>query len=151
MSIDNYITVAEFSKRANISKQRVYQILNKGLKEFVQEVDGVKMIHIKALERYEHKENYSTIEQENNQELNKTLIETVKALTEQLAEKDKQIAEKDKQLNDLLKQLAEQTKLVSQAQSLHYNQQQERVQLIEGKAKKSFWQIFKKKEESINE
>ena len=49
---DKYITVAEFSKRANISKQRVYQLLNKRLKEFVQEVDGKKMLDIRALESF---------------------------------------------------------------------------------------------------
>ena len=149
MSQNNqYISVAEFSKRANISKQRVYQLLNKTLKEFVKEVDGVKMLDIRALERYKSKENISTLEQENNQDLNKTLIDTIELLQEQLKTLNKQLEEKDNQINNLLNQLAEQTKLVSQAQSLHYNQQQERVQLIDSKEKKSLWKRFKKNKET---
>ena len=94
--MNNYITVAEFSKRANISKQRVYQLLNKSLKEFVQEVDGKKVIDIKGLELFKDNENNSTLEQAFEQDLNKTLIDTlnttIELLNKQLAEKDKQIA-----------------------------------------------------------
>ena len=101
MSQNNqYISVAEFSKRANISKQRVYQLLNKTLKEFVKEVDGVKMLDIRALERYESKENISTLEQENNQDLNKTLIDTIELLQEQLKTLNKQLGEKDNKINN---------------------------------------------------
>ena len=66
---DNYISIAEFSKRANISKQRVYQLLNKGLKDFVMEIDGVKMLDIRALERYEKKESNSRLEQPLEQDI----------------------------------------------------------------------------------
>lgn len=94
--MNNYITVAEFSKRANISKQRVYQLLNKSLKEFVQEVDGKKVIDIKGLDLFKDNENNSSIEQAFEQDLNKTLIDTlnttIELLNKQLAEKDKQIA-----------------------------------------------------------
>ena len=93
----NYISIAEFSKRANISKQRVYQLLNKSLKDFVKEVDGVKMLHIQALERYQRKENKSRIEQgfeqDFNNHLNDTLIKTIELLQEQLSVKDRQIEE----------------------------------------------------------
>lgn len=94
--MNNYITVAEFSKRANISKQRVYQLLNKSLKEFVQEVDGKKVIDIKGLDLFKDNKNNSSIEQAFEQDLNKTLIDTlnttIELLNKQLAEKDKQIA-----------------------------------------------------------
>ena len=90
--MNNYITVAEFSKRANISKQRVYQLLNKSLKEFVQEVDGKKIIDIKGLELFKNNENNSRLEQAFEQDLNKTLNTTIELLNKQLAEKDKQIA-----------------------------------------------------------
>lgn len=93
----NYISIAEFSKRANISKQRVYQLLNKSLKDFVKEVDGVKMLHIQALERYQRKENKSRIEQgfeqDFNNPLNDTFIKTIELLQEQLSVKDRQIEE----------------------------------------------------------
>lgn len=93
----NYISIAEFSKRANISKQRVYQLLKKSLKDFVKEVDGVKMLHIQALERYQSKENKSRVEQgfeqDFNNHLNDTLIKTIELLQEQLSVKDRQIEE----------------------------------------------------------
>lgn len=99
----NYITIAEFSKRASITKQRVYQLLNKSLKEFVKEVDGVKKIHIKALERYESKADNSRVkqgfEQDFNNPLNDTLIKTIELLQEQLRVKDEQIAELHKIIN----------------------------------------------------
>ena len=40
MKKEQYITVSEFSKRANVSKQYVYQQLDKKLKEFVKVVDN---------------------------------------------------------------------------------------------------------------
>ena len=94
---NNYITVSEFATKAGISKQRVYQLLNKSLKEFVQEVDGKKVIDIKGLELFENNENHSRLEQAFEQDLNKTLIDTlnttIELLNKQLAEKDKQIIE----------------------------------------------------------
>ena len=88
---DNYISIAEFSKRANISKQRVYQLLNKGLKDFVMEIDGVKMLDIRALERYEKKENNSRLEQDFNKGLNDALIKTIELLQEELKAKNEHI------------------------------------------------------------
>lgn len=145
----NYISIAEFSKRANISKQRVYQLLNKSLKDFVKEVDGVKMLHIQALERYQSKENKSRLkqgfEQELNNPLNDSLIKTIEVLQEQLSVKDRQIEE----LNN---RLAETTQALHQAQELTHREQDlnaKNVLMLESqeqkKKKKGIFNLFNKK------
>ena len=45
-----YISIAEFAEQAGVSKQAVYQRLNKSLKAYVKVVDGKKSIDIRALE-----------------------------------------------------------------------------------------------------
>ena len=41
-----YISIADFAERAGVSKQAVYQRLNKSLKAYVKDVDGKKSINI---------------------------------------------------------------------------------------------------------
>ena len=145
----NYISIAEFSKRANISKQRVYQLLNKSLSDFVKEVDGVKMLHISALERYQSKGNKSRVEQgfeqDLNNPLNDSLIKTIEVLQEQLSVKDRQIEE----LNN---RLAETTQALHQAQELTHREQDlnaKNVLMLESqeqkKKKKGIFNLFNKK------
>lgn len=145
----NYISIAEFSKRANISKQRVYQLLNKSLSDFVKEVDGVKMLHISALERYQSKGNKSRVEQgfeqDFNNPLNDSLIKTIEVLQEQLSVKDRQIEE----LNN---RLAETTQALHQAQELTHREQDlnaKNVLMLESqeqkKKKKGIFNLFNKK------
>ena len=145
----NYISIAEFSKRANISKQRVYQLLNKSLSDFVKEVDGVKMLHIQALERYQSKGNKSRVEQgfeqDLNNPLNDSLIKTIEVLQEQLSVKDRQIEE----LNN---RLAETTQALHQAQELTHREQDlnaKNVLMLESqeqkKKKKGIFNLFNKK------
>lgn len=107
---NNYITVSEFATKAGISKQRVYQLLNKSLKEFVQEIDGKKVIDIKGLELFENNENHSRLEQAFEQDLNKTLIDTLNTTIELL---NKQLAEKDKQITALTEIVQTQAKGIS--------------------------------------
>ena len=108
--MNNYITVAEFSKKANISKQRVYQLLNKSLKEFVQEVDGKKVIDVKGLELFKDNENNSRLEQAFEQDFNKTLIDTLNNTIDLL---NKQLAEKDNQIKSLTEIIQTQAKGIS--------------------------------------
>ena len=112
------LTVAEFSKRAGVSKQAIYSRLDKGLKQFVQVVDGQKMLNIKALEQYssqgveqEKQSTCSSVEQEQNSALD-LLKTTIDMLQKQLEEKDRTIHE----LTEALKNEQLQT---SQAQALH--------------------------------
>ena len=112
------LTVAEFSKRAGVSKQAIYSRLDKGLKQFVQVVDGQKMLNIKALEQYssqgveqEKQSTCSSVEQEQNSALD-LLKTTIDMLQKQLEENDRTIHE----LTEALKNEQLQT---SQAQALH--------------------------------
>ena len=141
--MNNYITVAEFSKRANVSKQRVYQLLNKSLKEFVKEVDGKKVIDIKGLELFKDNENNSSIEQAFEQDLNKSLIVTLNAtievLQKQLEEKDRQIAE----LTEIVKTQSQSINADNHAR-LADKLKIESSEQKEEREKKSFWKrLFK--------
>ena len=82
-------TVAEFAKIAGVSKQAVYSRLDKGLKQFVQKVDGQKMLKKEALQLYDKQE----VEQSNSSNLSTLdlLSKTIESLQRQLEEKDKQI------------------------------------------------------------
>lgn len=112
------LTVAEFSKRAGVSKQAIYSRLDKGLKQFVQVVDGQKMLNIKALEQYssqgveqEKQSTCSSVEQEQNSalELLKTTIDMLQ----------KQLEEKDRTIHELTEALKNEQLQTSQAQALH--------------------------------
>ncbi|MBO5949079.1 hypothetical protein J6Q66_09635 [bacterium] len=90
-----YLSVSEFAALKGISKQAVYQQLNKNLKEFVKLENGKKVISIKALSESDLKRLEQPLEQEFKQ-------------VEQPLEQDffiLQIAEKDKQIESLLKQI----------------------------------------------
>ena len=136
--MNNYITVAEFSKRANISKQRVYQLLNKSLKEFVKEVDGKKVIDIKGLELFKDNENNSTLEQAFEQDLNKTLIDTlnttIEVLQKQLEEKDNQICE----LTEIIKTQSQSINAANHAE-LADKLKLENAEQKEERESRSFW------------
>lgn len=115
---DKYITVAEFSKRANISKQRVYQLLNKRLKEFVQEVDGKKMLDIRALESFSIQDTCSSVVQEVEPDAKQeaSALDLLKTTIDML---QKQLEEKDKTIHELTEALKNEQLQTSQAQALH--------------------------------
>lgn len=122
MDNNEYITVAEFANRAKISKQRVYQLLNKRLKPFVQVVDGKKMLDIKALENFNIKEDCSnfqescsSVEQEIKQD-ESTTLDLLKTTIEML---QKQLDEKDKQIQSLTEALRTEQLQTTAAQALH--------------------------------
>lgn len=98
-----YIGISEFAKRVNVSKQAVYQQLNKKLKAYLIVENGTKKLNTRAIsEVYGKTEN-----QENNKEIGQDLTKTlIDSLTNQLAEKDKQLTEKDKQIDGLIKSLS---------------------------------------------
>lgn len=120
-----YISIAEFAERAGVSKQAVYQRLNKSLKAYVKDVDGKKSINIRALEDLYGKDNCSRLEQdiqgefkgveegidqEKEAQLINKLIDT---LQEELKSKDEQIREKDLQIKELHNLLDQQQKLTA--------------------------------------
>lgn len=105
-----YYTVAEFAKKLGISKQAVYQSLEKKLNKYVKEVDGKKYIARDALSVFNSKLIDSTLE--------KILI--------QLEEKDRQIAIlseqvkfQDEEIKRRSEEILELTKAFREAQALH--------------------------------
>lgn len=120
-----YISIAEFAERAGVSKQAVYQRLNKSLKAYVKDVDGKKSINIRALEDLYGKDNCSRLEQdiqgefkgveqgidqEKEAQLINTLIDT---LQDEIKSKDEQLREKDLQIKELHNLLDQQQKLTA--------------------------------------
>lgn len=97
-----YLTIAEFAKRVKVSKQAIYQQLDKKLKPYLIVIDGKKKLNIKAMSEVYDKQR-EEIDKEVVQEENNKLIEV---LTQQLMEKDKQLTEKDNQINGLIKSLS---------------------------------------------
>lgn len=84
---NEYIGISEFAKRVNVSKQAIYQQLDKKLKPYLIVIDGKKKLNIKAISEVYDKQS-EEIDKEVEQEENNQLIEV---LTNQLMEKDKQI------------------------------------------------------------
>ncbi len=153
MAEREFLTVAEYAALKGISKQRVYQLLNKGLKDFVKEVEGKKVIDITALSDAE----LEALEQGLKPDLNKLkqeveqgvespqtelqlLKQTLDLLSAQIEIKDKLIEdlrqageEKDKHIQE---QAHELTRLLSQSQELQRNNQillAQKTALEEGK------------------
>lgn len=99
---NEYIGISEFAKRVNVSKQAVYQQLDKKLKPYLIVIDGKKKLNIKAISEVYDKQS-EEIDKEVEQEENNKLIDI---LTRQLMEKDKQLTERDNQINGLIKSLS---------------------------------------------
>lgn len=151
MASKQYITVSEFSKRANVTRQYVYQQLDKKLKEFVKVVDNKKMLNIKALELFTQEEDCKVVEQQFSQQLNNqvdSLNKQIESLLDQLKAKDEQI----KDLSTMVKQeqalhLATQQKLLLLEQKQEHQEQpkEEDTQLDQPveSAKKQWWKFWK--------
>ena len=139
---DEYLSIKEFSKRANITPQAVYQRLNKDFKPYLKVIDGKKMLNISALSLFDSKEEFKEYFQSADKELIKTLNETLKTLQSQLEVKDKQISE----LNE---RLSRSHKLIENQQIL-LKHEQEKVLLLEQtkeeiKERKPIFKWFRRK------
>ena len=122
---NEYMSVSEFATRVGCSKQAVYQQLNKKLKPYVKVIDGKKAINSKALREVYGKEiqpeNQSVVK-EVDQELNKELIDLLKA---QIEEKDQQIKELHRLLATSQMQLTESTHKVQELEDKLAEKQEE--------------------------
>lgn len=98
-----YIGISEFAKRVNVSKQAVYQQLNKKLKAYLIVENGTKKLNTRAISEVYGKTENQENSKEVGQDLTKALIDS---LTNQLTEKDKQLNEKDRQISELHKLMA---------------------------------------------
>ena len=119
---DEYISVSEFAKRAGVSKQSVYQRIQGRLKKYVKDLNGQKVIHIKAL----HDVYGVDLEQGLEQDLNKdsqgqNAIEmaVIEMLRAELDAKNEQLRERDKQIASLTAALEHTTQALHAAQALH--------------------------------
>lgn len=120
-----YISIAEFAERVGVSKQAVYQRLNKSLKAYVKDISGKKSINIRALEDLYGKDSCSRleqdiqgefkgVEQDIDQEKEVQLInKLIDTLQEELKSKDEQIKEKDLQIKELHNLLDQQQQLTA--------------------------------------
>lgn len=143
-----YLTIAEFAEQAGISKQAVYQRLNKRLKEYSRVIDGVKMLDSRALAELYGKELGQGIEQEidkdskaNGQENqgnskvdDQGNQEVMRALLEQLRVKDQQIVDLNARLADEQKRLEEEQKSHGRTQMMLIKREQQ-LQVIEDQRK----------------
>lgn len=134
-----FYTVSEFAKICGISKQAIYQRLNKSLKDFVKVEQGRKYISAAAfslfniedfenIEAADSKENLNKVEQDFQSTLNKVEQgEFARFLQGQIEEKDKQISRLQEELsaaNGLISKLTlELTEITRQAQELNRNNQ----------------------------
>lgn len=148
-----YISIAEFAEQAGVSKQAVYQRLNKSLKAYVKVIDGKKSIDIKALEDLYGKGGCSSVEQvfqgkiqgveqgveeEKEGQLINKLIDT---LQEELKIKDEQLAEKDRQIKELHNLLDQQQQLAAMDHKKIMELEDQLAQEAEAPQKK-WWQFW---------
>lgn len=113
-----YLTVAEFSKASNKTKQELYNIIrDEKYKSFVITEDGVKKISIDLLEligekkkeethQEQSRDKQNSPEQPNNENIDK-LREEIKRLNTAILERDKAIQEKDKLIADYAAKFAD--------------------------------------------
>ncbi|MCK9544066.1 MAG: hypothetical protein M0R03_18760 [Novosphingobium sp.] len=128
--MDDYIPIKEFAEEVGLSKQAIYQRLEKDLKQFVKVENGFKSINTEALELFalndsikvesvEMLENTDNILLESVKESIKALKQQLETKDRQLETKDIQLSEKDKQISDLTTALLNEQRSAQQAQALH--------------------------------
>lgn len=137
-----YITIAEFSERAGVSKQAIYQRLNKGLKEYFKVTDGVKMLNISALEELYGKDPEQDVEQEIEQESQENQ-DIIKALLEQLRVKDQQIADLNERLADEQKNHGRTQMLLVEKEHQLQMIEDQRKEEEENESKTKWWQFWR--------
>ena len=144
MIVKDYISVKEFAQRTGVSKQAIYQQLNKRLKDYVRVFDGKKCIEESALELFlQNDENTKKQSSDKSIEREKDSIESEadkeNSIENELIEMlKKQLEEKDKQIADLNKALIQQ-------QQLHAMDKQRILELEDKRSipEKKWWQIWK--------
>lgn len=101
--MDNkYFSVSQFAEMANVTRQAVYRRIDKDLKEFVVEENGVKKISVNALQLF----NSASEQKEMISNENVDIVKIVSKIDESLKIVqivDKTLHNKDKQIESLLK------------------------------------------------
>lgn len=116
---DEYISVSEFARRAGVTKQSVYQRIQGGLKKYVKDLNGQKVIQIKALHDVYGLDLEQGLEQDLNKDSqgqNQVNLAVIEMLRAELEEKNRQLREKDQRITELTDRITEMGKA---AQALH--------------------------------
>lgn len=149
---DEYISIKEFAERVGISKQAVYQQLNKRLKSYLIVIDGVKKLSVRAIEEVYEQNDSQVKSKENEQALSKLLIDS---LNRQLEEKDRQIAELHRLIATSQMQLTESQHRLQELEDKGSNSEEENpdqkikeleqvIENLEEEHKKPWWKkIFR--------
>lgn len=131
---DEYISVSEFARRAGVTKQSVYQRIQGRLKKYVKDLNGKKVIHIKALYEVYGIDLEQGLEQDLNngsQGQNALDIAVVDLLRAELEAKNRQLEAKDQQLREKDQRIAELTDRITEmgkaAQALHAGTMQQQL------------------------
>lgn len=151
MSQDHYLSIKDFAQAAGVSVQSIYKRLNQvenPLNQYLNLIDGKKMLDIKALKDLYGVEVEQPVEQPLNQSCqpNSTGDTAIKALNQQLGVLQDQLKSKDLQIEELNQRLKESMQLLDQQQKLTAIAEQ-KVLMLEQKSedpeesvsKKSWW------------
>lgn len=151
MHEDHYLTIKDFAQAAGVSVQAVYKRLNQvenPLNQYLNLVDGKKMLDTKALKDLYGVEVEQPVEQPLNQSCqpDPTCDTVIKALSQQLEVLQDQLNSKDQQIEDLNQRLKESMQLLDQQQKLTAIAEQKVLMLEqqsadqeERESKKSWW------------
>ena len=99
---NKYFSISKFAEMANVTRQAVYRRIDKDLKEFVVEENGVKKISVNALQLF----NSASEQKEMISNENVDIVKIVSKIDESLKIVqivDKTLHNKDKQIESLLK------------------------------------------------
>lgn len=123
MSEDQYLTIKDFARAAGVSVQSVYKRLNQvenSLNQYLNLIDGKKMLDIKALKDVYEIEVEQLVVQPLNQSCqpDSTSDIAIKALNQQLEVLQGQLKSKDLQIEELNQRLKESMQLLDQQQKL---------------------------------
>lgn len=123
MSQDHYLSIKDFAQAAGVSVQSVYKRLNQvenHLNQYLNLIDGKKMLDVKALKDLYGVEVEQPVEQPLNQSCqpDSTSDIAIKALSQQLEVLQDQLKSKDQQIEELNQRLKESMQLLDQQQKL---------------------------------
>lgn len=122
---DEYLSIAEFAKRAGVTRQAVYKKLTTELSDYVNEVDNKKVINSKALRLFgvepvdsELTHTFTDLATYFDKQLD-AFSHLVDVLEDDLAANRRELEIKNKQIEDLSRRADQSQVLLSQQQQLN--------------------------------
>lgn len=109
---EEYISISEFAKRAGVSVQAVYKRLDKDIQPWLKELNGKKVLNIKALEVFKGEKTSTEVES------TEALMRMVSMLEKELEIKNEQIREQSRQISELHDRLKESYLLIDHQQKI---------------------------------